>query len=96
MKEPQGSFFTSEIPMKFKIFTTQDCRFCKLAKSALDARGFDYEEVEADAEARAQLIAIGLKTVPQIYLIPMGDKPAQHIGGYTDLVAFFAQMESEK
>ncbi|MFZ0098344.1 MAG: glutaredoxin domain-containing protein [Gemmobacter sp.] len=77
----------------FKIFTTEACRFCKLAKSALDARGYDYEEVAVTEEIKAQLVAIGLKTVPQIYHQREGVLAPTHVGGYEDLVRYLGELE---
>lgn len=78
--------------MKFKIFTTETCRFCTLAKSALDLRGHDYDEVTVTPETKAQLVAAGLRTVPQIYHYPNAAE-AVHIGGFDDLMAWLNANE---
>jgi glutaredoxin len=77
----------------YRVFTTQTCRYCTLAKTALDARGLDYEEVEVTDEIRAQLFAIGLRTVPQIYLHEPDTLVPVHLGGYDDLMRHLANLE---
>ncbi len=67
---------------KVEIYTTQWCPYCNAAKSMLEAKGVDYEEVDADdPEARMAMVqrAHGRRTVPQIFV---GDV---HVGGYDDM-----------
>lgn len=69
---------------KVQIYTTQWCPYCHAAKSLLDDKKVDYEEVDAqDAETRMAMIqrAHGRRTVPQIFV---GDR---HIGGYNEIAA---------
>ena len=76
----------------FKIITMENCRYCNLAKSALDARSLDYEEEPVTEERRAELFVVGLRTLPQIYFYPTPDT-CQHVGGYTELVKFLKTLD---
>jgi glutaredoxin 3 len=51
------------------VYTKDFCPFCVQAKKQLDTMGFEYEEVniEADAKTRNWLIEQGHRTMPQIY-----------------------------
>ncbi|MDC9826547.1 glutaredoxin 3 [Devosia sp. ZB163] len=69
---------------KVEIYTTQWCPYCDAAKSLLDKKGVDYDEVDADdPEIRVAMVerAHGRRTVPQIFV---GET---HVGGYDDLSA---------
>jgi glutaredoxin 3 len=67
-----------------KLYTTDLCAYCNQAKALLDARGYEYEEIDMsrDAEARDELVArTGRFTFPQIVV---GDRP---VGGFQELLA---------
>ena len=51
------------------VYTKDFCPFCVMAKKQLADMGFEYEEIniEADAETRNWLIEQGHRTMPQIY-----------------------------
>lgn len=69
---------------KVEIYTTQWCPYCHAAKSLLDEKGVNYEEVDADdPDVRMAMVqrANGRRTVPQIFV---GDT---HVGGYDDMAA---------
>ena len=69
---------------KVEIYTTQWCPYCHAAKSLLDEKGVEYEEVDADKpETRMAMVqrAHGRRTVPQIFV---GET---HVGGYDDMAA---------
>ena len=69
---------------KVEIYTTQWCPYCDAAKSLLQKKGVDYEEVDADdADIRMAMVqrAHGRRTVPQIFV---GET---HVGGYDDMAA---------
>lgn len=69
---------------KLKMYTTQFCPFCVMAKRLLNAKGVAIEEVrvDRDPEARAEMQELsGRRTVPQIFI---GDK---HLGGFEDIAA---------
>jgi glutaredoxin 3 len=65
-----------------QMYTTRWCGYCVRAKTLLDARGIDYEEIslDDDAEFRRHLLELtGGWTVPQILI------DGRPIGGYTEL-----------
>lgn len=69
---------------KVEIYTTQWCPYCDAAKSLLQKKGVEYEEVDADdTDTRMEMVqrANGRRTVPQIFV---GDT---HVGGYDDMAA---------
>src|SRR6185437_2188040 len=65
------------------LYTTQFCGYCRAAKRLLQGRGLDFEEIDVgfDADKRAEMIerAMGLRTVPQIFI------HGRHVGGYEEL-----------
>lgn len=65
------------------IYTTNQCPYCKQAKTLLSSKGVDFNELKLDEDQklREQMTTrkAGLRSVPQIFI---GD---QHIGGYDDL-----------
>jgi glutaredoxin 3 len=65
-----------------RIYTTRWCGYCVRAKTLLDSRGVEYDEIPLDDEVgfRQKLLDLtGGWTVPQILV---DGKP---IGGYTEL-----------
>ena len=76
----------------FRVITMDNCRYCRLAKSALDARDLAYTEEVAGPELRAQLVAVGLTTLPQIYY---SEEPGivEHIGGFDDLTRYLNERD---
>lgn len=65
------------------LYTSDPCPFCRQAKTLLEARGVEYDEVNLamDAAGRADLVArTGRMTFPQIIV---GDRP---IGGFQELL----------
>jgi len=69
---------------KVEIYTTQWCPYCSAAKSLLEDKGVDYDEIDAeDPDVRQAMVqrARGRRTVPQIFV---GET---HVGGYDDLSA---------
>ncbi|TLX64901.1 glutaredoxin 3 [Stutzerimonas nosocomialis] len=66
------------------IYTTAWCPYCLRAKSLLDKKGVDYQEIPVDgrSDLRAEMARkAGRTSVPQIWI---GE---QHIGGCDDLFA---------
>ena len=64
------------------MYTTAWCGYCIRAKSLLEERGLDYEEIRLDGDPafRAKLLELsGRWTVPQIFI------DGQSIGGYSEL-----------
>lgn len=68
-----------------RVYTTNYCGYCNLAKALLRKKGIAYQEVDVtrDDALRSKLVEMsgGLRTVPQIFI---GET---HVGGYTDLAA---------
>jgi glutaredoxin 3 len=67
-----------------KLYTTDNCSFCRRAKALLSANGLPFEEINLsrDPVGRAELAQrTGLMTFPQI---AVGDEP---LGGWDELVA---------
>lgn len=72
--------------MKIKIYTTQTCIYCNLAKKLLIEKNLNFEEVdvEKDINILKNLIKqTNHKTVPQIFI------DNEFIGGYTELLNLF-------
>ena len=66
------------------IYTRAFCGYCAAARSMLDAKGVDYEEIDVtmDRDRRREMVErSGRTTYPQIFV---GER---HIGGYDDLAA---------
>ena len=64
------------------MYTTHWCGYCVRAKTLLDARGLEYEEISLDDDPafRQRLLELtGGWTVPQILI------DGRPIGGYTEL-----------
>ena len=64
------------------MYTTQWCGYCVRAKTLLDGKGIEYEEIAMDDDPgfRAHLLELtGGWTVPQILI------DGNPIGGYTEL-----------
>lgn len=65
------------------VYTTEPCGFCRQAKSLLQSRGIEYEEINLarDADGRDALVArTGQMTFPQVLV---GERS---IGGFRELV----------
>jgi glutaredoxin 3 len=65
------------------LYTTEPCGFCRQAKALLQARGFDFREINLtkDPEGRSDLVALtGQMTFPQIVV------GVRSIGGFRELV----------
>jgi glutaredoxin 3 len=73
---------TRDTPIK--VYTTVPCPYCTQAKALLDARGYEYEEIDMarDPEGREELVTLtGRMTFPQIMV---GERS---IGGFQELLA---------
>ncbi len=70
---------------KVEMYTTMWCGYCARARSLLQRKGVDFEEidVEADTSKRTEMVqrAGGRTTVPQIFI------DDAHVGGSDDLAA---------
>lgn len=66
-----------------KIYTTNSCSYCDLAKRFFDEKGWDYEEINIEKLGwdRSKLLEVGkATTVPQIVI------DGEAIGGYDELI----------
>lgn len=72
---------------KVEIYTTDYCPYCRAAKDLLKSKGVSFVEIDvsSDDAMREKLVKMsgGQETVPQIFA------DGQHIGGYTDLAAYY-------
>jgi len=70
---------------KVEMYTTMWCGYCARARSLLQRKGVDFEDidVEADTSKRTEMVqrAGGRTTVPQIFI------DGVHVGGSDDLAA---------
>lgn len=70
---------------KVEIYSTMWCGYCARARSLLQKKGVDFEEIdiETDGSKRDEMIkrAGGRMTVPQIFI------DGTHVGGSDDLAA---------
>ena len=74
-----------EIKNKVKIYSKENCKYCKLAKMLLKNNKIDYDEIQiTDDEKISDIINEDVKTVPQIYF---DDKL---IGGY-EMLSLYLQ-----
>jgi glutaredoxin 3 len=67
---------------RIQMYTTAWCGYCTRAKSLLEERGLDYDEIHLDGDPafRAKLLELsGRWTVPQIFI------DGRPIGGYSEL-----------
>jgi glutaredoxin 3 len=72
---------------KIVMYLTGWCPYCARARSLLERKGAQFEEIDVDArpQARAEMMTrSGRRTVPQIFI---GDT---HVGGCDDLYALEA------
>lgn len=70
---------------KVEMYTTMWCGYCARARSLLQRKGVEFEEidVEADSAKRTEMVqrAHGGTTVPQIFI------DGVHVGGSDDIAA---------
>jgi glutaredoxin 3 len=70
---------------KVEMYTTMWCGYCARARSLLQRKGVDFEDidVEADTSKRTEMVqrAGGRTTVPQIFI------DGVHVGGSDELAA---------
>ena len=79
--------------MKFTIYTTNWCSYCKAAKQLLSSIGFDYLEINLEEKGmdREDLFELtGGRTVPQILI------NGNPIGGFDDLQKLYASGKLTK
>jgi len=72
--------------MNVKIYTTNACIYCKLAKKILTDKNIQFEEIDVEKNIKIFKEIIketNYKTVPQIFI------NNKFIGGYEDLKIYF-------
>jgi glutaredoxin 3 len=78
---------------RIQMYTTRWCGYCVRAKTLLDSRGLEYEEINLDGDPgfRQRLLELtGGWTVPQILV------DGNPIGGYTELWQLDCSGELDK
>jgi glutaredoxin 3 len=78
---------------RIQMYTTRWCGYCVRAKTLLDSRGVEYEEINLDGDPgfRQRLLELtGGWTVPQILV------DGNPIGGYTELWQLDRRGELDK
>lgn len=79
--------------VKVLMYTTAACPYCTKARSLLQRKGIEFDEVaiDRDPSQRERMVArSGRQTVPQIFI---GE---HHVGGYDDLTMLDATDELEE
>jgi glutaredoxin 3 len=75
------------------MYTTRMCGYCSAARSLLNNKGVEFEEIDvsADSAKRQRMTELsGRHTVPQIFI------NAQPVGGYDDIAALDAAGELDQ
>ncbi len=69
---------------KIVVYSKNMCGYCVKAKSVLNSKGLEFEEIniEEKPEAREFVISEGHRSMPQIYV------DGESIGGYNDLLKY--------
>lgn len=78
----------------FKIIAWGECPFCVRAKALLIQEGCEFEYVTLDQSPgllKFYKSTYGAATVPIVVYFEEGDSHGKVIGGYTDLVKYFAE-----
>ena len=72
-----------------KLFSKEDCVYCKLLKGLLNDIGLEYEEIDSEQAEKYRIMSTlslqtekPFETVPQLFSLI--DDKVHHIGGYTD------------
>lgn len=65
----------------YKVYSTLNCVYCELARTALNEKNIEFEDIKLDTDEKKQFFKEqGFRTVPQIY-----DDEDNHIGGWDEL-----------
>jgi glutaredoxin 3 len=67
---------------QIQIYSTDNCPWCARAKSLLQTRGLDFEEIDIGTDrirTQEMIERSGRRTVPQIFI------DGEHIGGFDEL-----------
>jgi glutaredoxin 3 len=74
------------------VYNKDYCPYCKSAKALLEHKGFDFTEIDVEHnpdKLSEMLDRSHRRTVPQIFF------DDEHIGGFDDLQAYFANESAE-
>ena len=69
---------------QIEVYSTHDCPWCVRAKTLLESKGLDYEEIEISSDTAHALEMVersGRRTVPQVFI------EDESIGGFDELSA---------
>ena len=65
----------------YKVYSTLNCVYCELARTALNEKNIEFEDIKLDTDEKKKFFKEqGFRTVPQIY-----DDEDNHIGGWDEL-----------
>ena len=67
-----------------EVYSTSNCPWCVRAKTLLQSKGLDYEEIDISADGVRALEMVersGRRTVPQVFI------EGESIGGFDELTA---------
>ncbi len=70
-----------------RIYSKNYCPYCKAAKALLTSKGLQYEEIDvlnSPSRFKEMQELSNRRTVPQVFF------DQQHLGGFTDLVDYYA------
>lgn len=75
----------------FVVYSKPNCPYCEKAKHLITIQGDFFQEVLIDERTKEELLAKvpHARSVPQIFL------EDEHIGGFTELDAFYTQRVKE-
>lgn len=70
-----------------RVYSKDYCPYCRAAKQLLSSKGLEFETIDVleNPERLKEMVSLSQRrTVPQVFF---GDT---HIGGYDDLIAYYA------
>ena len=70
------------MPLKVRLYSSQNCPYCVSAKELLTKKGLSFEEIDLtgkDEERRSLVEKTGMRTVPQIFI------NEKLVGGFSEL-----------
>ena len=74
-----------------RIYSKDYCPYCKAAKALLSSKGLEFEEIDVQNSPKRFKEMVELsnrRIVPQIFF------DQQHIGGYSDLIDYYAELSA--
>lgn len=76
------------------IFSKDYCPYCDYAKALLKEKGISYEEINISHSDNPALVLEKIRSYTDMRTFPQIILDGKHIGGYTDLVAYYAEENS--